>query len=146
MKEITDGTPFTNSHWINLTGDKQIILVDFDHTITTKCLACKDGYKGNKAQEGVREALTALSKDYQIWIFTGNYKYLDSKAKLMKTVAGIKSFLKKHKIPFDKVLQIKPPACFIIDDRAIHHTSWKNTMNEIYRRCGQRKTEEKNGA
>jgi len=113
--------------------------VDFDHTITTKCLACKDGYKDNQAQEGAREVLTALNKDYQIWIFTGNYNYLDPDAKLQKTVAGIENFLKNHKIPFDRILQIKPPACFIIDDRAIHHTSWKNTLEEIRRRCKEEK-------
>jgi hypothetical protein len=43
----------------------------------------------------------------------------------------MRKFLKKHGIPFDRILQIKPPACFIIDDRAIHHTSWKSTMNTI---------------
>lgn len=133
--EIHDGSPFTNSHWINLNGGKQIILVDFDHVITTKCLACKDGLKDDGLQDGVREALIELSKHFQIWIFTGNYDYLDANIPVKRTVKAIREFLTSHGIPFDNVLQTKPPACFIIDDRAIHHKSWKDTLAEIKRRC-----------
>ena len=134
LKEIKDGTRFTNSHWKHIGLQKPILLVDFDHTITTKCLACEDGYRDNKAQRGAKEGFIELHKKYQIWIFTGNYHLLDPKVKLMKTIEEIETFLKLYGIPFDKILQIKPPACFIIDDRAIHHTSWKRTLNEITKR------------
>lgn len=131
LKEIRDGTKFTNSHWKALGKDKPIILVDFDHTITTKCLACNDGYSDNKVQRGAKEVLKKLHKDFRIWIFTGNYKYIDKKAELMKRKEDIRRFLIENDIPFDKILQIKPPACFIIDDRAVHHTSWYSTDKEI---------------
>jgi len=134
MKEIRDGTFFTNSHWKafpSIDGDdRPILLVDFDHTITTKCLVCSDYYE-NGPQEGAKEALKQLSERYRIWIFTGNYNYIDPKAKLMKTAEQIDQWLRMHEIPFEKVLQTKPPACFIIDDRAIHHTSWHNTLKTI---------------
>jgi len=137
MREIKDGTKFTGSHWKvfpSADGDSRpILLVDFDHTITTKCLACED-YTHNDVQKGCREALQELSKDFKIYIFTGNYRYIDPKAQLMKTTEDIERFLKDHQIPFHKVLQVKPPACFIIDDRAIHHTSWKRTLREITKR------------
>lgn len=135
MKEIKDGTPFTNSHWINLTGKKQIILVDFDHTITKKCLACKDGLKDDGVQEDCRAALMILSEDYQIWIYTGNYDLLGEKGSVKRSVESIRKFLEENEIPFDRILQTKPPACFIIDDRAIHHKSWFHTMKEIETRC-----------
>jgi hypothetical protein len=132
--EIKDGTKETGSHWKNMTGQKQILLVDLDHTITKKCLACADGLEGDGIQVGCREALEKLSKTYQIWIFTGNYDYLDKSCPVKRSKREIRNFLTKHKIPFDKILQIKPPACFIIDDRAIHHTSWRSTFNTIIAR------------
>lgn len=134
--EIRDGTPATNSHWKNLTGKKQIILVDFDHTITMQCLACHP-YSENldrEVQKGCREALIKLHKTYQIWIFTGNYKYLDKSCPVNRAIPAISKFLMEHGIPFDRILQVKPPACFIIDDRAIHHTSWESTFDTIMAR------------
>jgi hypothetical protein len=140
VKEIKDGTKWTNSHWKEFPtpgGDNRpILLVDFDHTITTKCLACLD-YDKNEVQDGARDALKLLSRWYRIIVFTGNYNYIDPKAKLMKTAEQIEQWLRVHDIPFEQVLQIKPPACFIIDDRAIHHTSWSDTLGEIKRRQSQ---------
>jgi len=138
MKEIRDGNKHTNSHWTTFTETKQILLVDFDHTITKKCLACKDGLKGDGVQEGAKETLTKLSKDFQIWIYTGNYDLLkEIKIPIKRTVKAIGEFLKKNNIPFDKILQTKPPAMFIIDDRAIHHEGWigeKSTLKKIEKR------------
>jgi hypothetical protein len=129
--EIRDGTKESGSHWKNLTGEKQIILVDFDHTITKKCLACSDGLEDDGVQAGAREALEKLHETYQIWIFTGNYDYLDKSCPVNRTKPSIRKFLRKHKIPFDRILQIKPPAAFIIDDRAVPHTSWKIDLDTI---------------
>lgn len=99
--EIRDGTPFTNSHWKNLTGQKQILLVDFDHTITKQCLACKPYSQklDREVQHGCKEALVKLSKTYQIWIFTGNYHYLDKKCPVNRTVPAMQKFLREHGIP-----------------------------------------------
>lgn len=140
MSVINDGTPETNSHWTALKMkdggflEKHIILVDFDHTITTKCLACKDGLKNNTVQKGAKEVLTKLHETYQIWIFTGNVNHINASMEFQHSKEYIKCFLRAHEIPFDKILQIKPPAIFVIDDRAIHHKSWTNTVNEIEQR------------
>lgn len=140
--EIHDGNRFTNSHWTwksDVFGDeKPIILVDYDHTITTKCLGCADGLDGDKVQTNAAEALRELSKTFQIYIFTGTLSYVENAPAFQRSVEDIKANLKKHGIPFDKVLQIKPPACFIIDDRAIYHTSWKHTMTVVKERLAKR--------
>lgn len=131
--DIRDGTELTNSHWTQKEG-KPIILIDFDHTITKKCLACSDGLKGDGLQENAKEAIQELAKEFRIWIFTGSGIHLDYAIPLQRTKASIEEFLRKHDIPFEKVLQTKPPACFIIDDRAIHHEGWEETIREIKHR------------
>lgn len=135
--EIKDGSSISGSHWKNLTGQKQIVLIDFDHTITTRCLACSDGIESDAVQRGAKKAITELSKTFEIWIFTGNYEYLSKSTPVNRTVASIELFLKKNGIPFDKILQTKPPACFIIDDRAIHHANWALTMEQVNGRLGK---------
>ena len=122
---------FTKSHWfwpIKFLG-KPILLVDFDHTITSQCLACGDkDYDLFKCepQPEAKKILDDLHNRYTIIIFTGR-------------VSGAKQiieYLKLYKIPFDVVQLNKPQACFIIDDRAIHHVSWLKTSQEIKRRGG----------
>jgi len=143
MRKILDGTKETLSHWTYNENEKPVLLVDFDHTITRKCLACDDGLKGDGLQEGVRDALQALKTDFKIWIFTGNPLLVTESAGLVegekygRTIQEIEDFLKKNDIPYDKIFQTKPPACFIIDDRAIHHCSWAQTMKEIEKRRRQ---------
>jgi len=134
--DIRDGTDETNSHWTQTEG-KPIILVDFDHTITKKCLACDDKLDDDGVQENAVKTLQELSKDFRIWIYTGSGVHLDYAKPLQRTKSSIEEFLKKYNIPFEKVLQTKPPACFIIDDRAIHHKSWRETGEEITRRMKQ---------
>jgi hypothetical protein len=130
-----DGTKETNSHWHQLEGSKPMILVDFDHVITRKCLACEDGLKNDGVQEGAKESLIALAQEFRIIIFTGNPNYkFASGCGFGRSYEEIRAFLIKNEIPFDDIAQVKPPACFIIDDRAIHHTSWRNTMKQIARR------------
>jgi hypothetical protein len=125
----------TNSHWTwgywKGQTDKPIITVDFDHTITSKCLACSDGLDGDGIQEGCREALIELSKKYRIWILTGSYDFFNQATPKARTVKAIKRILDDNKIPYERILQIKPPAIFMIDDRAVHHKGWAETMNEI---------------
>lgn len=149
MKEIHDGTKETLSHWTFLDNIKPVLAVDFDHTITKKCLACDINLKDDKLQtkielqEGAKEALQSLSKKFKIWIFTGDPTLVTESAGLPngerygRKVSDIEQFLTKHDIPYDKVLQVKPPACFIIDDRAIHHKSWKETIQEIIKRMNK---------
>lgn len=126
---IRDGTEKTGSHWhTSYHSHRPLITVDFDHTITKTCPACP-GWKGVYVlQEGVREALTELHKTFDIVILSGGGNYIPN----YKTV--IKNFLDSHKIPYNGIEDQKPPACFMIDDRAIHHKGWGETLSEIQRR------------
>jgi hypothetical protein len=142
-RNCEDGTEYTNSHWYQdtLSDRKPIILVDFDHTITTKCYGCNDGIECNKVQEGCKEALEVLSQHYEIWIYTGNTSLINKDAPCMRDVEDIERFLLDNGIPYDRVLQTKPPAMFIIDDRAVHHKSWLETLTDIRRRIECQKKE-----
>jgi len=127
MRKISeDGTKETGSHWSTISNEKPIICIDFDHTITKKCMACDDKLNEDGIQEGAKEAIRLLSKRFRIWIYTGVHPDYNPR--------NIETYLKEYGIPFEKVVRTKPPACFIIDDRAIHHTSWENTISEIDRR------------
>ena len=67
MKKISDdGTKETGSHWTIISDEKQIICIDFDHTISTKCMACDDKLDGDGIQEGANEAIQTLSKTFRI--------------------------------------------------------------------------------
>lgn len=138
MRTIRDGTKHTNSHWTF--NGKPVITVDFDHTITRKCLACDDKLDNDGVQEGAVKALRFLHKHFRIWIFTGDPKMITSDSdhdegeKIGRSIDEIKLFLDKHKIPYDRILQTKPPAIFLIDDRAITHRSWEETLYEIEER------------
>lgn len=134
-----DGTPQTGSHWDwDIEGyGKPIITVDFHHTITKRCSACPgedlgDTKANGEPQEGVVEALTELSKTFKIIIFTGSGNFWDK-----NQCQTIIDYLKKYGIPFDEIRFDKPPASYMIDDRALHHTSWENTLAEIKRRTFQ---------
>jgi hypothetical protein len=138
MIHCRDGTPETSSHW-NWDEEKMgkpILTVDFHHTITDYCPACDSDFdprqqkvvNGNP-QEGVKEALDILKEKFKIVIYTGSGSFWD-KNKLQ----SITQFLDKHEIPYDEINTSKPPAMFIIDDRAIHHTSWSDSIIEIERR------------
>lgn len=130
--DINDGLP-TGSHWTitkevvarwpaALLNGKPVIAVDFDHTITSTCEVCTNEVV---LQEGVVEAMQKLHKRYAIIIYTGR-----------DDIETITMILGKYGIPFDDIRK-KPNACFYIDDRAIHHRSWKETLEEVKRRGGE---------
>lgn len=127
--ECADGNKVTGSHWVQFKG-QPTILIDFHHTITTKCSACKGedhdehSLSAGVPQEGLPEALAELrKKGFQIVIYTG-----------FPDLVKVRSWLYRWGIPFDGVMPKPNQAAFIIDDRAIHHTSWTETLEEIERR------------
>ena len=130
MKEIFDGTEYTKSHWKSFV--KPTICIDFHHTITTECEACSD-FKGTyKIQEGAVETINSLNKDFTIIIYTGDPEKLISAGILPSDYKKkVENFLKSNNIHYDNILFSKPPAIFIIDDRAIHHKGWESTISEI---------------
>ena len=142
---VHDGTLETGSHWdwdIEHFG-KPIITVDFHHTITKRCSACEGENLGDTSangdiQEGVVEALTDLRKTFKIVILTGSGNFWD--VEQCKTIIN---YLEKHGIPYDEILFNKPPAAYMIDDRALHHKSWSQTLEEIRLRSSNKSGEEK---
>jgi len=135
MKPILDGTKETKSHWHSAYHThRAIITVDFDHTITLNCPACPDWNGIYTLQKGVKAALDKLSEDFDIVILSGGGNYIQDYAKRIKRI------LDYHHIPYTRIESKKPPGCFMIDDRAIHHESWKSTMSKIRQRrsCGSR--------
>ena len=139
-----DGTRETRSHWDWMEEGKPILGVDFHHTISTKCGACPDeeygGLSAGLPQEGVKEALAELHQTFRIIIYTGYG--LVSAEKNGDPNQEIKDYLTKHHIPFDDVACKPYPFAFMVDDRAVHHTSWERTLSQIRLRSSN-KTGEK---
>lgn len=131
-EEFNDGNKETGSHWISPHKSKPIISVDFDHTITQNCVTCSDWDGKHRLQKGVKEALQKLSKDFDIVILTAGGNYFRGYKRM------VKKFLKENGIPFTRIDASKPPAVFLIDDRAIHHEGWEKTLEEINRRINSR--------
>ena len=48
----------------------------------------------------------------------------------------IRNVLNYHMIPVDEITSTKPQADLYIDDKAIHHTDWDSTLNQISQRLG----------
>ncbi len=82
------------------------------------------GRRMGGAIEGTRHALTSLkARGYQIVVFT-----IWGDEKGQKTISD---FMHYYELPFDRITNIKPAADYYIDDRAIHFTSWDQTLKEI---------------
>ena len=127
--ECYDGSEESGSHWINLL-DRPILGVDFHHTISTRCGACEPmdlrALAGGPPQKGVGEALKLLSQFFEIEIFTGYGKGFNKNAE-----SNLKDYLTEHNIYFDKINTTKPSFMFQVDDRAIHHINWQDTIMEV---------------
>lgn len=135
-----DGTMETGSHWDWSEDGKPILGVDFHHTISTKCGACKDETYGELCggapQEGVREALIELHKTFKIIIYTGYG--LVSAEKNGDPYSEVRDYLNLYEIPFDEIAPKSHPFAFMIDDRAVHHQNWVNTLDEIKTRMNMK--------
>jgi hypothetical protein len=134
LKEIRDGNKTTNSHWRPANSEKPIICVDYDHTITGKCSVCKEEIYCNEIQEGAKEVINELAKYFRVWIFSGMPTNTADTVSRKKEIGDL---LDKNEIHYDDIILNKPLACFIIDDRAVRHTSWKTTFAQIKRRVGR---------
>lgn len=104
----------------------ETVTVDFDHTITKKCLLCASNHDYGGIQEGAVEALKKLQEKYRIIIYSGRFREVDREL--------IEDFLKKHEVPYDEIVLEKPIARFMIDDRGLHHKTWDETLKEIKER------------
>ena len=128
-----DGTPQTGGHWDWDTEGfgKPILQVDFHHTITKRCSACPgedlgDTKANGEPQEGCAEALEELRKTFKIVIVTGSGNFWD--ASQCQTIID---YLEQYEIPYDEIRFDKVAYAFVVDDRGLHHRSWRQTLDEI---------------
>ncbi len=104
---------------------KPNLVVDFDGTINSYL----SGWKGpdnipDPPTKGAKEALDQLSKHFRIIIFSVRAETEDG-------ARGIKEYMEKYSLPFNKI-QYKKPVGLIIDDNCIRFTGdWFKTIEEI---------------
>jgi DNA-binding LacI/PurR family transcriptional regulator len=110
------------------------IAVDFDGVIHGYSEGYKDGSIYDDPVTGVAEAMRKMKEDgHKIYIFTTRTNKLFHKKDQGDQIEGIKAYMKKHDIPYDKIWTFgKPMADVFIDDRAIgFRGDWKETLEDV---------------
>lgn len=100
---------------------KKVIAIDFDGVIHDHKNPV-EGRKMGKPIEGAKEALTSLSKKYEIIIFS---VWGDEKNNT------IEDFMKFYELPYNSITNIKPRAEFYIDDKGIKFTNWQEVLPQV---------------
>jgi len=99
-----------------------IIAVDFDGTVHD-WEHPKPGRRMGPPMPGAQEALRSFKEaGHTIVIFTvrgGEPKH-------------VREWMDYYAIPYDSVTNVKIPADFYIDDRAIHFTNWKEALLRVF--------------
>lgn len=115
--------------------DKPLRLaVDFDSVIHDPFNVPK-GYKLGQPVEGAVKALQGLKRQGAIIVIHSVW------AATEKQCEAISKWCRYFDVPYDFITNQKPDCDFYIDDRAIHHTSWQNTLQEITKRLQLRNGE-----
>jgi uncharacterized HAD superfamily protein len=100
---------------------KKTIIVDMDGVICTE-----EKTFSRSLASPMPLALTSLelirSEGYSIIIYT---------ARSWSEYEMTEEWLNRHKIPYDRLICGKPIGDIWVDDRAIAHTDWKETLKEI---------------
>ncbi len=104
---------------------EKTIAIDFDGTICREQLF-GDGRIYELPTDGAKEAIEELRKFFKIVIFTTRLSPIFGKENSKNQREIIKKWLEKYSIPYDGLTGFKIPAEYIIDDRAIRFTSWKD--------------------
>ena len=118
--------------------------VDFDGTI---CENKKSGqsYEDVKPIPGAIESLKELKEQgFEIVIHTARNMVTcnNNVAKITARQAPIIiEWCKKYDCPYDELLFGKPHVDFIIDDKAIEFTNWKDTKKTLYKKIGDIKND-----
>jgi hypothetical protein len=113
--------------------EAKTLAIDFDGVIHKNSKGFHDGTVYDDPIEGSFEALSSLSKDYKLIIFSAKAK---SDRPLINGKSGIEliwEWLDKYNMKqfITDVVSDKPRALYYIDDKAIHFTDWNNTLKQI---------------
>lgn len=100
-----------------------IIAIDFDHTICDTAHPVP-GRRMGAPLEGALDAIKKLSKIHTIIIYT---VWGDEKGKKV-----IEDWLKYYNFPALEITNIKPRADCYLDDKAIKHISWEQSLKDIH--------------
>jgi hypothetical protein len=73
--------------------------------------------------------LDILTKRFDVVIFS-------ARAVNPEGLQFIRNVLQYHMIPVKDITSTKPMAALYIDDKAVHHTDWENTLSQISQRLG----------
>lgn len=117
-------------------GRKQTIAVDFDGVIHQYSRGWQDGTIYDPPMPGAHEALERLHKRYRVSIFTTrvNPDMPGGNEQLKRVIDWLEEHGFEDGVHFDEVTHAKPPAVVYIDDRALHFTSWDQTLDELRER------------
>ena len=110
------------------------LAIDFDGVIHKNSKGFYDGTVYDDPVDGSYEALEHLARQYKLIIFSAKAR-LDRPLINGKTGSElIWEWLEKYNMKqfISDVVSEKPRAVYYIDDKAIHFTNWKNTLNKIY--------------
>lgn len=103
---------------------KNTVLFDFDGVIHSYISGWKgDNIIPDKPVEGIKEAIDEIRKKYHVVIFS-------SRCNTEQGKTAVENYLKKHNIVVDDIVDTKPPAIVMIDDRAITFDGKADTLLE----------------
>lgn len=99
-------------------ANKITLYIDFDDTIRDK--------EGLPMVDAQPMLLKLKRNGYKIVIFSARAAHPD-------LIGPMEDWLKIHKIPFDKITNIKGEADYYIDNKAVRFTSWAQVMEEVWK-------------
>ncbi|QYC54003.1 polynucleotide kinase [Gordonia phage Nithya] len=103
-------------------------LIDFDGVIHKYSKGWSDGTAYDGPMPFAKEGLKEIEElGYEVVIFS------------TRDANQIKEWLKKHEFPEYEVTNVKKPATFILDDRAIRFKSWWQSLAMIEMNYGSAK-------
>lgn len=115
------------------TQESKNLAIDFDGVIHKNSRGFHDGTVYDEPVEGAYQALEYLHSKYSLIVFS-------AKARTDRPLIGGKTgvqliweWLEKYNLDqfIADVVSEKPRAVYYIDDKAIHFTNWKDTLNKI---------------
>ena len=100
------------------------LAIDLDHVLHNP-EDVAPGYKMGRPIPGAVEAMNKLKAEGAILVIHSVWADTEQKRRAMS------DWLRWANIPYDFITNKKLDCDFFVDNKAIHHTTWDNTMREI---------------